>query len=297
MGLEDKIWRIVELDKQDGYFNTALDEALLGLIESGITPPSIVFTQWKPTISVGRTQDVLLDVDMDVTRSYGIDVLRRKSGGQAVYLDEGYIVFSILGTKNYFSEDWSRLRQSVCLVVKDALNHFGIPADFTKPDNVVIYDNFLKTIGNSGQIIKQRSMGLHCGIRYDFLDYQRMIDSLKINGVKLNPYSQDIRNHLTCIKEYCKNVGKKQIMDYLVHAFVHAFGGNSFYEDLTAFEIGRIQALASDQYCSDEWNIYDPTMKKSKGICYLFVNGKNIVPSLEPLLPYNKPSGLVEAMM
>ena len=191
MSLENNVrsLRTVRLNQQDSYFNVALDEALLELIKEGRIPPTIVFTEWTPTISVGFSQDVKKDVDLEALRKHNATLVRRVSGGQAVYLDEGYIVFSIIAPRDYFPRDLNELRKYVCEAMAETLKENNIPAEFYPPDNIILRcGKNIMTIGNSGQRITEEAVAVHGSIRYDLLNFEKMLDMLMINGNKLNQY-------------------------------------------------------------------------------------------------------------
>ncbi len=295
MSLDEKVLRVVKLDHCDSYFNTALDESILRLTEKNISLPSIIFTKWEPTVSIGRTQDLEKDVDLEAAKKYGAVALRRRSGGQAVYLDEDYIVFSLIAPREYFLEEWSKLRKSICVIVSGALNKYGVPCQFYEPDNIIIKEkNYVKTLGNSGQIIGSKAFVVHCSVRFDLANYDKMIDMLMINGIKLNSYANDIKKHLGYIRFY-NNAGKNEIVKSIISNISFYFNSKIVEEDFSDFELANINKLAVS-YKENSWN-YHSVVKKSRGICYFFVNGKNIVPVLESILPYNKPSGLSEALL
>ena len=69
MSLEKRL-RVVKLNPQNSYFNVAIDEAILELVKEGKVPPTIVFTEWTPTISVGYSQDVGKDVDLNALKKH-----------------------------------------------------------------------------------------------------------------------------------------------------------------------------------------------------------------------------------
>lgn len=295
--LEEMVWRIVPLEKRDGYFNTALDEAMLNLISGGESPATLVFTEWKPTVSVGRAQSVELDVDEEACRKHGAALVRRQSGGQAVYVDEGYIVMSLIGQRKFFPASLDGLRESISVTLANVLQEYGVPCRFFPPDNVVIGQQGLKTLGNSGQLIRGGKDGIvsvHASIRHDFLHFDEMLEMLKMNGYSLQSYRKEVRDVLSSVKMY-SDVGKEELKGSLIRAFMKLFGTRGEEGKLSSLEEQYIQELASEKYRDPLWTKGDcPT--KSVGVCYFFLNGKNIVPALENFLPYHEPSGLQEAM-
>lgn len=75
----------VESIPGDGFYNMALDELMAGEVESGRLEAFVRLYGWcPPAISLGRNQPTD-EVDTAACRRDGIDVVRRPTGGRAVY--------------------------------------------------------------------------------------------------------------------------------------------------------------------------------------------------------------------
>lgn len=78
----------------------ALDEALLHSVASGGSLPVLRFYRWQPaTVTIGYAQSVVTDVDLDVCRQAGLDVVRRSTGGRAV-LHDHEVTYSVIAPLN-----------------------------------------------------------------------------------------------------------------------------------------------------------------------------------------------------
>ncbi len=288
--------RTVRLNQQDSYFNVALDEALLELIKEGRIPPTIVFTEWTPTISVGFSQDVKKDVDLEALRKHNATLVRRVSGGQAVYLDEGYIVFSIIAPRDYFPRDLNELRKYVCEAMAETLKENNIPAEFYPPDNIILRcGKNIMTIGNSGQRITEEAVAVHGSIRYDLLNFEKMLDMLMINGNKLNQYQEAIKQHLGYVKMF-SNIPKEELKDRLLSNLLKMFNAVPFNRSLRPrTDYAKIMELTISKYRKEVWLLNAVSQPVSRGVCYFYLNGECIVPEIAHFLPNNKPSGLIEA--
>lgn len=288
--------RTVRLNPQDSYFNVALDEALLELVKEGRIPPTIVFTEWTPTISVGFSQDVNKDVDLDALNKHNATLVRRVSGGQAVYLDEGYIVFSIIAPRSYFPQNIDELRKYVCEVMAETLKENNVPAEFYPPDNIILRTGKnIMTIGNSGQRITKEAIAVHGSIRYDLLNFENMLDMLMTNGNKLNQFSEAIKQYLGYVKMF-SNIPKEDLKENLLKNLLKRFNAVSVDGRLKPrTDYAKIMELTISRYRNKEWIFNAVSQPTSKGVCYFYLNGKCIIPEIEHFLPYNKPSGLPDA--
>ena len=82
-------WRFIPLEIRDGYWNMAIDEAIFRFVMKNKSPPTLRFYKWKPsTVSIGRNQSLSAEVDVNVAKQKGFNIVRRITGGGAVFHDE-----------------------------------------------------------------------------------------------------------------------------------------------------------------------------------------------------------------
>ena len=283
-------WRLINLGKNRGSFNTNLDQAIKEGIEQGRSPPTLLFTTWEPTVSIGVIESLEKDVNQRACAYHNVEIVRRPSGGNAVYLDDGYLVFSLIAPMSFFYHkmDITGLCKDICDTVVRTLKKFHIPAEFHKPDNVIIRQgNNIQTIGNSGQRIGSVFYA-HGSIRYELKNFNVFLDVLKVNGYRIHEFQDEIRSVLGEVISFNPNTTKEEIKKELVTCFSEKYSINFTEQDLSQGEINRVRTLEEEQR-EKKW-LEDQMHYKTKGICYLFLNGRNLVPSLQPILPYSKPS-------
>ncbi len=82
-------WRLIKDSYHTGFMNMAIDEAIMIAHREGLVPPTIRFYQWSPAaVSLGYFQDLEKEIDVDVCKNLGIDIVRRPTGGKAVLHDK-----------------------------------------------------------------------------------------------------------------------------------------------------------------------------------------------------------------
>jgi len=82
-------WRFIDTGASDGFFNMALDEALLAGYEPGRSLPVFRLYGWNPpAISLGKFQQTDSVINLENCRADGISVIRRITGGGAIFHDE-----------------------------------------------------------------------------------------------------------------------------------------------------------------------------------------------------------------
>lgn len=83
-----RVWRLLVTESADGATNMAIDEALWRGRQAGMSPPTLRFFGWAPpTVSLGYGQPLSADVDIIACRALGVGLVRRPTGGSAIYHD------------------------------------------------------------------------------------------------------------------------------------------------------------------------------------------------------------------
>ena len=96
-------WRLLVTEVTDGATNMAIDEALWRSRQSGQAPPTLRFFGWEPpTVSLGYGQALNDHVDIAACRQLGVGLVRRPTGGSAIYHDgpERELTYSIVATND-----------------------------------------------------------------------------------------------------------------------------------------------------------------------------------------------------
>jgi len=94
-------WRLLVTDPLDGATNMAIDEALFRGRQAGSTPPTLRFFAWAPpTVSLGYGQPLDRHVDVAACRALGVGLVRRPTGGSAIYHDgpERELTYSVVAS-------------------------------------------------------------------------------------------------------------------------------------------------------------------------------------------------------
>ena len=123
-------WRLINSGFQSGAMNMALDEALLHSVARGDSLPVLRFYRWRPaTVTLGYAQSVITDLDLDVCRQAGLDVVRRSTGGRAVLHDHEvtYSVIAPLNT-NLFGQSVLNCYRVISEILQMTLVQLGLPA-------------------------------------------------------------------------------------------------------------------------------------------------------------------------
>jgi lipoate-protein ligase A len=132
---ETKPWRLLETGDAPGSFNLALDEALFLLAGEGRSRPTIRFYGWSPpALSVGYFQSWNKEIDEEVCRARGVDIVRRITGGRAVlHRDEVTYSVSCGRSGDFFGEGLWPAYRKIGRALAAGLQRLGVEVDLVRP--------------------------------------------------------------------------------------------------------------------------------------------------------------------
>jgi len=127
-------WRFIDTGASSPFFNMALDEALF-LSSSETSKPILRVFDWsKPSISTGYFQDPRKTLNVDFCKKEGIDIVRRITGGRAVY-HENEITYSIVipSKSRFFKNNNLELYRVLSDGLLLGLRTIGLHVNLVKP--------------------------------------------------------------------------------------------------------------------------------------------------------------------
>lgn len=250
-------WRIIDLEVHDGFDNMAIDEAILNACIENEVPNTLRFYRWKPsTVSIGKNQSIKHEVDIEACKRLGIDVVRRISGGGAVFHDyNGEITYSIIAKRSNsipmnIDESFIKLCQGIII----ALSKIGLDAYHGKFHCPSIFVNNRKISGNA-QTRRKDVILQHGTILLDY-DPELMYTVLLVRQAeKREKVISSVYQKVTTVKQELKESPKfDQIKNYLLEGYKEVFGENFQMAPLTKGEIKSAKKLRNEKYITDDWN-------------------------------------------
>lgn len=127
-------WRLLLSEPLDGAANMAVDEALLLARIAGQGPPTLRFFSWEPpTVSLGYGQPVDRRINLEACRRLGVGLVRRPTGGSAVYHDTRHreVTYSVVAAARDFpgADDLLGTYQVIGRGLTAGLRRLGVPAE------------------------------------------------------------------------------------------------------------------------------------------------------------------------
>jgi lipoate-protein ligase A len=241
-------WRVIPYKDNEAFMNMAIDEAISESVRSGERPPTIRFYGWSPrAISIGYFQCLEREVDLAKCLKEGVDVVRRRTGGGAVYHDSE-ITYSVIGKEDLFPRDILASYREICGSLIRALGILGISAEF-KPINDITVKG--KKISGNAQTRRGGVLLQHGTLLYE-VDVDCMFSLLKVPDEKIrDKMIANVKERVTSIRQQ-RDVG----IDAVLKAMLEGFMKDKEYEigELSEEELERARKLAQTRYEAEEWN-------------------------------------------
>ncbi|MCX6267782.1 MAG: lipoate--protein ligase [Bacteroidetes bacterium] len=248
---------IVKRHNTDPYFNLATEEYVLKNFEEDS------FMLWRnaPCIIVGKHQNTLAEINTDYVKEHNIPVVRRLSGGGAVFHDLGNLNFTFIQTGNKESLiDFRKYTEPIL----EVLQKMGIDAKFEGRNDLTIGGR--KFSGNAEHLWKNKV--LHHGTLLFSAQMPDLAEALRANPLKFQDKAvKSVRSRVTNISEHLKSP-----MDVIQFATLIQDHIGVKYPDARMIELSpddqvKIQELVTGKYKTWEWNFgYSPNYNFRKVI-------------------------------
>lgn len=133
-------FRVIDTGVRDGRLQIAFDSALIDLHALGRVPDTIRFLRFSPSALVGRHQAISHELKLGYCRDNGIGLVRRITGGGAIYLDPGQLGWEVvLSRKRLPMPALADYTRALCEAVADGLSRaFAIDARFRPRNDIEV---------------------------------------------------------------------------------------------------------------------------------------------------------------
>ena len=240
---------IIKRHNTDPYFNLATEEFVL----KEIADDSFMLWRNAPSIIVGKHQNTLAEINVEYVKKNNIPVVRRLSGGGAVFHDLGNLNFTFIQTgKSDLLVDFRKFTQPIL----DVLLKLGINARFEGRNDLTIEGK--KFSGNAEHIWKNRV--LHHGTLLFSAEMADLSQALNVDPLKFQDKAvKSVRSRVTNIGLHLKEPMDVMNFANLIEEHIIAMYPDSVPYELSESDHLKINELVRTRYGTWEWNFgYSP---------------------------------------
>jgi lipoate-protein ligase A len=247
----DYDWQIIHGRSERPQLQMALDQVLAEEVGAGRRGPTLRIWEWdEPAVVLGSFQSVRNEVDPENAAKYGFQVVRRISGGGAMFMEAGSVVtYSIYAPSDLvqgmsFADSYAFLDEWVIV----ALKSLGIDAFYAPLNDITSAKG---KIGGAAQ--KRMGSGVvlhHATMSYD-MDGDKMVEVLRIGREKMSDKGTKSANKRVDPLRSQTGLSRAEIIDSMVGTFRGLYGGTE--GDITPEERAKAEQLVAEKFGTDDW--------------------------------------------
>lgn len=243
--------RLITQKANKAFFNMAQDELMLDRVSQGDVPVLRIYCWSPPAVSIGYFQRLREEVDEATCQDKGVDIVRRMTGGGAVY-HKTEATYSIIAPQKMMPHDILKSYEKINQGVIEALSLLGIESGFRPLNDIVVGD---KKISGNAQT-RRRGCILQHGTILLAVDPKEMFTILKVDSEKLRDKAiKNVQQYLTSVKdELGYEASYEQMAEKLKEGFSKALDLDFFEEQLTAEEAESARRISEDKFKTRKWN-------------------------------------------
>ncbi len=248
---KDYDWQLIQGPAVDPVVQMALDQVLAEEVGAGRRKPTLRIWEWeKPAVVIGSFQSVRNEVDLDNAMKYGFDIVRRISGGGAMFMEAGSVItYSIYAPNDLvqgmsFADSYAFLDDWVIV----ALRSLGIEATYVPLNDITSPTG---KIGGAAQ--KRLGSGAvlhHVTMSYD-MDGDKMVEVLRIGREKMSDKGTKSANKRVDPLRSQTGLSRQEIIEKMIGTFRGLYGLAP--GEITSAEMARAQQLVAEKFGTEEW--------------------------------------------
>ncbi len=250
-------WRLVDVEYRDNPFmNLAVEEAIPRLVGEGKSPSSVRFWHNSNTIVIGCFQSARLEVNVEACKETKTEIVRRFTGGGAVYHDNGNLNYAISlrkGDRLVPEGNLQLVFQKLSEGTVEGLRKLGVKAEF-QPVNDIQVDG--KKVSGAAGSIRWNSV-FHHGCILVNSDLSILGKVLNVPKAKLEDrHVASVQKRVTTVRdELGRDISTREVRDAIVDGIESCYGVRVEAGNLTREELGLAEELYQTKYSRLEWNL------------------------------------------
>ena len=246
-------FRFIEHGANSAAMNMAIDQAIMESAKKSEVP-TVRFYSWNPpAVSIGYFQGLTQEIDLEKCKEFGVDFVRRITGGGAVFHD-AELTYSFICTEESgvvpkkIIESYKKICEPIILGLKD----FGLTAQFVPLNDIVV--NGKKVSGNAQT--RRGGVILQHGTILMQVDVDKMFSLLKVPSEKIREkLISDVKQRVTSLEEQAgKKILFSELSKSLKTGFEETFGEELIKGPLSRMEMELAEKISNERFSSKDWN-------------------------------------------
>ncbi|MFT4028965.1 MAG: biotin/lipoate A/B protein ligase family protein [Protaetiibacter sp.] len=247
----DYDWQLVHPGPLRPVTHLALDQVLAEEVAAGRRKPTLRIWEWdEPAVVIGSFQSVRNEVDPENAAKYGIPVVRRISGGGAMFMEAGSVItYSLYAPLDLvqgmsFADSYAYLDDWVLV----ALRSLGIEASYQPLNDIASPTG--KIGGAAQKRLADGAVLHHVTMSYD-IDADKMVRVLRIGREKLSDKGTKSAQKRVDPLRSQTGLPRAAIIERMIETFRSLHGLRD--DELTPAEYARAEQLVTEKFATDEW--------------------------------------------
>lgn len=233
------------IEEHDPAFNLALEQ----VISSETDAPAFFLWRNAPSVILGRNQNAQAETRLPLLAERGVRLVRRETGGGAVYHDLGNVNCSFAAFRT--EETPEPTFQDFALPIVGALRSFGIEAEFSGRNDLSVRGR--KVSGCAKRARDGRTL-FHGTLLFD-CDLNAMEELLTPSECKLRAKGvASVRARVMNLRELLPQWDADRFLSEMTQALLREFQ-LARVEEVPEKYLEKAEALADSKYRTWEWNV------------------------------------------
>ncbi|MCY7618807.1 lipoate--protein ligase [Bacillus pumilus] len=230
----------------DPMINLAIEEYCLKYLDPDET--YLLFYINQPSIIIGKNQNTIEEINTKYVEDNGIKVVRRLSGGGAVYHDKGNLNFSFI-TKDD-GDSFHNFKKFTEPVIK-ALEKLGVKAELSGRNDIMADG---RKISGNAQFATRGRIFSHGTLLFDS-EIEHVVSALNVKKEKIESKGiKSIRSRVANISELMDQKMTTEEFRKILLSYIFDTNGDVPQYQLTEKDWEKIHEISRDRYQKWEWN-------------------------------------------
>ncbi|MFI6638003.1 biotin/lipoate A/B protein ligase family protein [Streptomyces sp. NPDC050504] len=254
----DYDWQLIHAGPQPPALHMALDEVITTEVAEGRRPPTLRVWEWgAPAVVIGSFQSLRNEVDPAGAERHGIQVVRRISGGGAMFIEPGNTITYSLSVPDSlvsglsFADSYAYLDDWVL----GALGDMGVKAWYQPLNDIATDAGKIAGAAQKRVVTGGGAVLHHVTMAYD-IDADKMLDVLRIGREKLSDKgTKSAKKRVDPLRRQT-GLAREAVIDRMIDSFRGRYGLTG--GEVTDEEMARAEELARTKFGTEEWTARVP---------------------------------------